>query len=107
MMNTAGNQENERELIGKALSVSGRMVFTLYKKGSEKIRMEIYKERGHKDFFLRGNCFYFNDDWVKGLISKSYSKKGIEKILSGICTKYKISELSKIAYCVEAEKNHL
>jgi len=104
MMNTLGNQENERELIEKALSVSGRMLFTLYKKGSEKIRQEIYRERGHKDFALRENCFYFNDNWVKGLISKNYSKEDIEKILSGIHCNYKILELSKIAYCVEAEK---
>jgi len=104
MMNTVGNQQDETKILESALQVSDRMIFTLYKKGSEQIRKEIYKARGHKDFSLKNFCFYFNDDWVKGTISKSYSIADIKKICSKIDCKAKISNLCKIAYVVELEK---
>ena len=104
MMNTLGNQENENELLEYALSVSARVIFTVYKKGSEEIRRGIYEAQGHEKYSLEGCNFYFSDDWVKGLVSKSYSKEDIEKICGNLNCKVRISDLCDIAYIVELEK---
>ena len=104
MMNTLGNQVNENKIIEYVLSISDKMIFTVYKKGSEQIRKEIYKLRDHEDFTLTDSCFYFNDYWCKGLISKTYSKKDIEETCNKFDCRIKISELSKIAYVVEVNR---
>ena len=103
MGGTFGNQEKETEILEYALSVSSRVIFTAYKKGSEENRRKIYESRGHKNLILKNNCFHFQDNWVKGLFSKSYSKKDLEKICSKP-GKTKIHNLNKIAFIVEIGK---
>ena len=103
MMNTLGNQQNETEFIRYALSVSDHFIFTVYKKGMEEIRQGIYKAMGHKKFRLKDYCFYFDDSWVKGLISRGYSAPEIKKMCEAVNCKATISDLCKIAYAAELE----
>jgi len=95
---------DESRLIGYALSVAPIFIFSVYKKGNEKIREEIYRIRGHKSFEMQKSCFRFSDDWVNGLISKGYTKNDLKEICSQFDAEIKISELGNIGYCVELTK---
>jgi SAM-dependent methyltransferase len=81
MMNTLSNINNPN-LLKKIINRSDIFVFSLYNREFDNKRKKMYKARGHTDFkFLDGKCI-FDDIWVKGLVSRSYTSEEIEKLVS-------------------------
>lgn len=106
MMNTIGNSSDEKEIAKGMLSAADVAVFSVYRKGSEKARAAVYRMRGHEKLSVRGSCIHFNDEWCAGLFSRSYSRKGIMRMLKGLGCTMKITNAGKMAYIVEAERRH-
>jgi len=99
MMNTIGNIDNLK-LIQKIVLRSKQFIFTVYDRVYYKLRSNIYKSKGHINFFEKNKNYYFNDCWAKGLKSKSYSKTEIENICKLIGKKYQIKKISKLLFWV-------
>lgn len=101
MMNTLGNIDNIK-LIKKILSKSSKLLFTLYDAEHYKLREEIYRSRGHKKFTSKGTSYVFSDDWMKGLISNSYSRGEIIDLCEQVDNvEFKIKKIAKLLFLVE------
>ena len=57
-------------------------VFSLYNQNFDAQRRLMYEARGHSDFSFRGGQFYFQDHWVKRLVSKSYAANEINELVT-------------------------
>ncbi len=99
MMNTFGNIDS-LELMKLIAEHSKHLIFTVYDKEHFKLRKEIYIDRGHQDFSAKDDTYYFNDCWVKGLKSKSYSKEELNKMCEFIGKKYEIRKISTLLFLV-------
>ena len=104
LMNTFGNIDDPT-LFKKIINRSNIFVFSLYNREFDKKRKKTYEARGHSDFrFDKGTC-YFNDPWVVGMVSRSYTEEEIEELVKD--NGGKIVSLKKVGtlYFVVAEKN--
>ncbi|MFH0906615.1 MAG: class I SAM-dependent methyltransferase [archaeon] len=81
MMNTFGNIHSNK-LFNKITEISDNFIFSLYNKKYDKDRQEIYLSRGHYDFNFDGKKYCFNDPWIKGLVSRSYTEDEIKKMVN-------------------------
>jgi len=79
MMNTFGNIS---ETFKKVVDHSKIFVFSLYNQEFDSQRKKMYEARGHSDFKISEGKCRFNDPWVKGFVSKSYTSEEIEKLVS-------------------------
>lgn len=102
MMNTIGNNSDERVVLKGMLSAADTVIFSVYRKGSEAARTRVYRARGHEKLSVRGSCVHFSDEWCAGLVSKSYTRKGITRMLRGLSCSAKIANAGKMGYIVEA-----
>jgi SAM-dependent methyltransferase len=103
MMNTFGNIDNP-EILKKILEQSQRFILTLYNRDFNIERDKMYEARGHKDYEIKNGTFYFYDDWVKGLTSKSYSQQDIKTLVKQAQGEIQTLEEMEIMYYVEACK---
>jgi SAM-dependent methyltransferase len=103
MMNTVGNIDDQKILESIARN-STHFIFTAYDQRFYKLRNAIYRSKGHRKFFVKNKTYYFNDCWVKGLKSRSYSRKELDAICKNICKgtskKYEIKKISKLLFWV-------
>ena len=99
MMNTLGNIDS-LETMRLIANKSKHLIFTLYDQKHYKLRKEIYESKGHNDFFEKDKNYYFNDCWVKGLKSKTYSKKEIKDVCKAIGKNFTIKKISKLLFLV-------
>lgn len=99
MMNTFGNIDSLKimKLVAKH---SKNLVFTVYDRKYWKERKKIYENRGHRNFDVKDKDYYFNDCWVKGLKSKSYTAEDLKKMCKQIEKKYKIKKISTLLFLV-------
>lgn len=97
MMNTLGNIDNQN-ILKSIASHSKNLVFTVYDKKYYKLRKEIYASKGHKGFTIENETYYFNDCWVKGLKSKSYTKEELKEMCKSTGKKFKIKKISKLLF---------
>jgi len=95
-MNIVGWQRNEKQWLEEMLRCSKVVFFTLYKKGFEKERIEMYKNRGHT--ISKEGAHIENDQIILGdcalmpcVYSKAYTREGVEKLCREISSKYKAS----------------
>ncbi len=102
MMNTLSQISGEtfKEIAKK----SKHFIFTVYDKSAYKLRAKIYKSKGHKNFELKDCTYCFQDPWVKGLESKSYSLKELEDICKITGKHYSIKKISKLLFLVHLSK---
>jgi len=105
LMNTFGNINNKKTL-ESIISKSKLFIFSVYNNKYNKDRKEMYIARGHKEFIFKDNTYKINDYWVKGLVSKSFSKDEIKKMV--LEAKGKIIKLKPtgILFYVVVEKNN-
>ncbi|GEM_PF-1966955 len=101
--NLIGWQGNEHEWIKEMMRVSRVLYFTVYKKGYESERVEMYKTRnGHRDVKIDENCNVLLDNvdafYKQSKLSKSYSRKELEKLCRKHSKKFDIEEISKHMY---------
>ena len=99
MMNTFGNID-DLEVIKLVANHSKNLIFTVYDRKYWEERKTIYEDRGHGDFKIKNRDYYFNDCWVKGLKSKSYTEEDLKKICGQIGKKYKIRKISRLLFLV-------
>ncbi len=97
MMNTFGNIDS-LEIIKLVAKHSKNLIFTVYDRKYWKDRKEIYEDRGHRDFEIKNKDYYFNDCWIKGLKSKSYTEEDLKKMCEQIGKKYKIRKISRLLF---------
>ncbi len=97
MMNTLGNIDSfeTMKLITKH---SKDFIFTVYDKKYWEERKKIYENRGHRDFNIKNKDYFFNDCWVKGLKSKSYTENDLNNMCKKIGKKYKIKKISTLLF---------
>jgi len=81
LMNTFGNI-NDPETFNKIVSHSDIFVFSLYNREFDEKRRLMYTARGHKNFRFSQGQYCFQDNWVNGLVSRSYSEDGIKDLVS-------------------------
>jgi SAM-dependent methyltransferase len=99
MMNTFGNIDS-LEIMKLVAKRSKNLIFTVYDRGYWKERKNIYEDKGHRDFDVKNKDYYFNDCWVKGLKSKSYTEEDLKKMCEQIGKKYKIEKISTLLFLV-------
>lgn len=99
MMNTFGNID-DLKLLKLIAEHSQNFIFTVYDQKYYKLREKIYLSKGHRKFLVKNKTYYFNDCWVKGLKSKSYTKKELQKICRFVGKKFKIKKISKLLFLV-------
>jgi len=81
LMNTFGNI-NDVEVFRRIVSHSNYFVFSLYNKKLDNQRKSMYEARGHTNFNFVNEQYCFQDDWIKGLISRSYTKEEIKNLVT-------------------------
>lgn len=97
-MNIVGWQENERTWLALMLRHSDCVFFTVYKKGFESEREEMYKTRGHSELGRTGR----GDVILKGcsvcpeVVSKAYTRDEIEELCRSLGVDYTIFEVSAL-----------
>jgi len=99
MMNTFGNIDN-LEIMKLIAKHSKNLIFTVYDREHWKERKAIYEDRGHRDFYIKDKDYYFNDCWIKGLKSKSYTEENLKKMCEQIGKKYEIRKISTLLFLV-------
>lgn len=82
MMATYGNI-NDPRLLSLISRHAKTFVFSVYNSSFDHMRRDMYLSRGHKEvtYDKTSDTYYFNDCWVKGLKSRSYTEKGIKDII--------------------------
>jgi len=104
LMNTFGNINNPN-FFKKIISHSKVFVFSLYNREFDNKRKKMYEARGHSNFKYDGKKYCFDDPWVKGLVSRSYTEKEIEDLVTSSGGKIVSLEKAGILYFVVAEKS--
>jgi len=99
MMNTFGNIDS-LEIMKLVADHSKNLIFTVYNRKYWKERKKIYENRGHRNFDIKDEDYYFNDCWIKGLKSKSYTEEDLKKMCEQIGKKYKIRKISTLLFLV-------
>ena len=99
MMNTFGNID-DLEIMKLIAKNSKNLIFTVYDKKYSKYRKKIYEDRGHKDFSFEGGDYFFNDCWIKGLKSKSYTEDELKSMCEEIGKKFRINKISTLLFLV-------
>lgn len=100
-MNLVGWQDNEEKWLREMLRCSKQVFFTVYKKGMEEKRVEMYRTRGHTKFSYSqsGDVIVEGCGLAQPSITKAYSKKQISQICSAIETaKYRIFPVGELLY---------
>lgn len=111
-MNIVGWQENESEWLEEMLRCSKTVFFSVYKKGHETERMEMYRTRGHKiseeavylnstGQIVLGDCACMSDVVSEAVISKAYTSEEVENLCKDLSDKY------NIAYEIDAKSSEL
>ncbi len=100
MLNTLGNFSNEKEALKLLASKSKQIIFTAYDKSSSDLRTPIYKSKGHIDFVIKDCTYYFNDSWLTGLKSRSYSGKELAELCRSTGKDFIIKKISKLLFWV-------
>ncbi len=80
-MNTFGNINNP-EVFRKILGHADKFVFSLYNREFDTLRKLMYEARGHSDFSFSYGQYCFQDDWIKGLVSRSYTAEEIKELVT-------------------------
>ena len=101
--NLIGWQANENEWIKEMMRVAKVLYFTVYKKGYEKERVEMYKTRnGHKDVKIdrNNNVLLDNVDafYKQSKLSKSYAKEELVKMCKKNAKEFELFEISKYMF---------
>jgi len=99
MMNTFGNIDS-LEIMKLVADHSKNLIFTVYDRKYWKERENFYKDRGHTDFNIKDKNYYFNDCWIKGLKSKSYTEEDLKEMCEQIGKKYEIKKISALLFLV-------
>ncbi len=81
LMNTFGNI-NDPEVFKKIVSHADYFVFSLYNRNFDEQRRLMYEARGHLDFSFSDGQYCFQDDWIKGLVSRSYTTEEIKELVT-------------------------
>ncbi len=81
LMNTFGNI-NDPEVFRKIVSHADYFVFSLYNRVFDDKRRLMYKARGHSDFSFNQGQYCFQDNWIKGLVSRSYTEEEIKDLVT-------------------------
>ena len=81
LMNTFGNI-NDPEVFRKIASHADYFVFSLYNKDFDEQRKLMYEARGHSDFSFNNGQYCFQDDWIRGLVSRSYTAEEIKGLVT-------------------------
>lgn len=81
LMNTFGNI-NDPEVFGKIVNHTDLFVFSLYNREFDERRRLMYEARGHSDFSFENGKYCFQDDWIKGLVSRSYTTEEIKDLVT-------------------------
>ncbi|MEA3343518.1 MAG: class I SAM-dependent methyltransferase [archaeon] len=106
-MNIVGWQENESEWLDEMLRCSKAVFFSVYKRGYETERMEMYRTRGHK---ISEEAVYLNSNGqivlgdcacMSAVVSKAYTDKEVENLCKNLSDKY------DIAYEIDAKSSEL
>lgn len=100
-MNLLGWQDDEEKWLREMLRCSKQVFFTVYRKGMEEKRLEMYKTRGHTDFSFTdaGDIIVKGCGLAQPSITKAYSKKQILQICSAIeNTKYTIFSVGELLH---------
>ncbi|MBI4451980.1 class I SAM-dependent methyltransferase [Candidatus Woesearchaeota archaeon] len=80
LMNTFGNI-NDPEVFRKIVNHADYFVFSLYNRQFDEQRRTMYEARGHTNFSFDGTQYCFQDDWIKGLVSRSYTAEEIKELV--------------------------
>ena len=81
LMNTFGNI-NDPEVFEKIVSHADLFVFSLYNREFDEQRRLMYEARGHSDFSFENGQYCFQDDWIRGLVSRSYTAEEIKDLVT-------------------------
>ncbi len=81
LMNTFGNI-NDQNVFSGLLNCADYFVFSLYNRDFDFQRDLMYKARGHTHFEFKDNRYCFEDSWVKGLVSRSYTDDEIKELVA-------------------------
>ena len=81
LMNTFGNIDDP-EVFRKIARHSDNFVFSLYSREFDKQRKLMYEARGHSNFTFNQGQYCFQDDWIKGLVSRSYTAEEIKELVT-------------------------
>lgn len=93
-MNIVGWQENERAWLEEMLRCSKVVFFTLYKKGLEKERLEMYEKRKHRlsetDVHLDQNGQIILGDCavIPNVVSRAYTPQEVNELCNKVSSKY-------------------
>jgi len=91
-MNTFGNINNSN-LFTEIIKHSKYVFVSVYSSKFDKLRRKMCLSRGHKNPKFSDNAYFFNDSWVKGLVSRSFKKEDILKLIKQTSAKqYSIIE---------------
>ena len=81
LMNTFGNI-NDPDVFRKIVNHADYFVFSLYNREFDEQRRLMYEARGHSDFNFSNGQYCFNDDWIRGLVSRSYTAEEIKELVT-------------------------
>lgn len=106
LMNTFGNI-NDPEIFKTIMAHSNYFVFSVYNREFDVQRESIYRARGHVNFSFIPGRYCFQDDWVKGLISRSYTETEIKDLIIKSDSKLIELKATELLYFVvlKREKN--
>ncbi|MEK6942676.1 MAG: class I SAM-dependent methyltransferase [Nanoarchaeota archaeon] len=99
MMNTLGNIDSQKTFESIVTSAN-HVLFTVYDKKYYHLRQKIYISKGHKDFSIKNQAYLFNDSWIRGLKSRSYTKEELTELCKKTNKEFTIKKISKLAYLV-------
>lgn len=104
LMNTFGNI-NKPDVFRKIISHADYFVFSLYNREFDEQRRIMYESRGHKDFSFSQGQYCFQDDWIKGLVSRSYTSEEIKNLATNSGSELVELKLVELLYFAVARRN--
>ncbi len=104
LMNTFGNI-NDVNIFRKIVSQADYFVFSLYNRKFDERRKLMYEARGHSNFSYDQGAYYFKDDWINGLVSRSYTEAEINDLVRNSGSKLVQLKPVELLYFVIVQTN--
>ena len=104
LTNTFGNI-NDPDVFREIVRHANYFVFSLYNQDFDEQRKLMYEARGHSDFSFNNGQYYFQDDWIRGLVSRSYTLGEIEGlVLTSDATLIELKPVGLLYFVVAQKK---
>ncbi len=105
-MNIVGWQEDEKKWLEEMLRCCKTVVFSVYKKGFEKQRREMYRSRGHTSLgeTRQGHIILEGCSVCPAAVSKAYTRKEVEKLCKELTGKFRVRSICRLMFGCVLEK---